>query len=324
MKTALITGITGQDGKYLAELLLSKNYKVVGLVSSDRQAPSAAFSANFPDIEIRTVDFQDAVDLDKVMTQYAPNEFYNLVAASSVKYSFGHPIETAKITAFAPQYLLEVLRNHDIGKEIRFYQASSSEMYGDTAENPKTEETKFAPRSPYAVAKVFAHQTCKLYRDAYGMFVSCGILFNHESIYRSEDYVSRKISHEIARIALGKKESFTLGALTPRRDWGFAGDYVEAMWLMLQHSVPDDFIIASGESHSVLDFLNQAAVAANLPKPGIEYIHSDPELLRPLEIEASLGDPSKAKRDLKWNPKVSFDDLVKMMVTHDLEVESKK
>ena len=318
----MITGITGQDGRYLSQLLLEKNYHVIGLVANGRDVSQTSFVKDFPNIELRTVDFHDLSNLDALISQYRPNEFYNLVAASSVKYSFEFPLETAQITAMAPVRILEVLRNHKATQEIRFYQASTSEMFGDRSKNPKSEESEFAPRSPYAIAKLFAHQSCKLYREAYGIFVSCGILFNHESVYRSENFVSRKISREVARIATGKQKTFTLGALTPRRDWGYAGDYVEAMWLMLQHETPSDYVVASGESHSVLEFVIEALKVAGLSNEPMEYVQSGLEFRRPLEIEASLGDATKARNELGWRPKVTFEKLVEMMVTHDIELES--
>lgn len=323
MKNAIITGITGQDGRYLSKLLIEKNYRVIGLIAQGREATKSSFEKDFPDVELQVTDFQDSSDLDALISRYRPDEFYNLVAASSVKHSFQYPFETAQITAMAPVRILEVLRNHKAEQQIRFYQASSSEMFGDRSQNPKSEESEFAPKSPYAIAKLFAHQSCELYREAYGLYVSCGILFNHESVYRSEDFVSRKITREIARIVTGKKKTFNLGALTPRRDWGFAGDYVEAMWLMLQHDTADNYVVATGESHSVLEFVTEALKVAGLPNEPMEFVRTDPELTRPLEIEASLGDSTKARSELGWRPKVTFEKLVEMMVMHDIELETK-
>jgi GDPmannose 4,6-dehydratase len=239
-----------------------------------------------------------------------------------VKYSFDHPFETAQITAIAPVRILEVLRHIRSTKDIKFYQASSSEMFGNGPSCGKTEASEFFPTSPYAVSKLFAHQTCQIYKNAYGIFIACGILFNHESSYRSEKFVSRKISKEVARIATGKKDKMVLGSLTPRRDWGFAGDYVEAMWLMLQHENPENYIIASGKSHSVFDFAAAALKSAGLTGDPMNYIETDSTLVRPLEIEASWGDSTKARTELGWQPKVSFEKLVEMMVAHDIELES--
>lgn len=322
MKTAIITGITGQDGRFLSKLLLAKSYHVIGLVAIDRIGKIDEMLDEFMNIEIRGVDFKDSDNLLKAIEDYSPDELYNLVAASSVKYSFDNPFETVEITAMTPIRILEVLRRNSRLKDLRFYQASSSEMFGNSIISKKSEKSEFLPSSPYAIAKLFAHQTCQVYRKAYGMFISCGILFNHESFYRSEDFVSRKISRQVARIATGKSEKITLGSLTPFRDWGFAGDYVEAMWLMLQHDVPDDFIIASGKPHSVLEFASEALRVAGLQGDPRSYIETDSKLTRPLEIAANWGDATKAKDELGWEPKVSFEELVKMMVLRDIEIES--
>jgi GDPmannose 4,6-dehydratase len=322
MKTAIITGVTGQDGRFLSELLLNKGYSVVGLVSPDRIKLNGDLANSFSKVDLRAVDFTDSVALSRVIAEVQPDEFYNLVAASSVKYSFDHPFETAQITAIAPVRILEVLRHIRSTKDIKFYQASSSEMFGNGPSCGKTEASEFFPTSPYAVSKLFAHQTCQIYKNAYGIFIACGILFNHESSYRSEKFVSRKISKEVARIATGKKDKMVLGSLTPRRDWGFAGDYVEAMWLMLQHENPENYIIASGKSHSVFDFAAAALKSAGLTGDPMNYIETDSTLVRPLEIEASWGDSTKARTELGWQPKVSFEKLVEMMVAHDIELES--
>jgi GDPmannose 4,6-dehydratase len=321
MKTAIITGITGQDGRFLSQLLLAKDYHVIGLVASNRMKKNSQLAEDFAEIELREVDFKDSDDLFHAISDYRPDELYNLVAASSVKYSFDHPFDTAEITAMTPIRILEVLRKSSSLKDLRFYQASSSEMFGNSATSRKSEESEFAPTSPYAIAKLFAHQSCQVYRKAYGMFISCGILFNHESSYRSEDFVSRKISRQVARIVTGQSEKLTLGSLTPYRDWGFAGDYVEAMWLMLQHDKPDDFIVASGKPHSVLDFASEALQVAGLPGDPHSYIETDSKFIRPLEISANWGDASKAREELGWQPKVSFEELVKMMVLKDIEIE---
>ena len=322
MKTAIITGITGQDGRFLAEFLLIKGYRVVGLVSPDRIRHDEEWENSFSQVELLAIDFNDSKALSRVIMEVQPDEFYNLVAASSVKYSFDHPFETAQITAMVPVRILEILRHIKAKKDVRFYQASSSEMFGNSAGNAKTEESAFSPTSPYAVSKLFAHQTCQIYKNAYEMFISCGILFNHESSLRSEKFVSRKISREVARIATGKKEKMVLGSLTPRRDWGFAGDYVEAMWLMLQRESPENYIIATGKSHSVFDFAVTALRAAGLTEDPMSYIVTDPALVRPLEIETSWGDATKAHAEMGWKPKISFEKLVGMMVEHDIKLES--
>lgn len=322
MKTAIVTGVTGQDGHFLATLLLNKGYRVVGLVSADRIVQSAEWEKSFSEIELKAVDFNDSISLENAIIGIRPDEFYNLAAISSVKYSFDHPFETAKITALMPVRILEILRNNHELKKVRFYQASSSEMFGNGVSGLKNEDSEFFPTSPYAVSKLFAHQTCQMYRKAYGMFVSCGILFNHESSLRSEQFVSRKITRDVARIVTGKKEKIVLGSLSPRRDWGYAGDYVEAMWLMLQHERPENYIIASGKSHSVFDFAATAIKAAGLTGDPMSYIETDSTLIRPLEIEATWGDTSKALKDLGWKPKVSFEELIQKMVAFDIEIES--
>lgn len=324
MKTAIITGVTGQDGRFLSRFLLEKSYRVVGLVSADRVRVDEEWTNNYSEVEIVPVDFNDSIVLKNIINQVQPNEFYNLVAASSVKYSFDYPFETAQITAMAPVRMLEILRESSAMKDVRFYQASSSEMFGNSSSSIKTENSDFLPASPYAVSKLFAHQTCQLYREAYEMFISCGILFNHESPLRDEKFVSRKITSQVAKIATGKKEKLTLGSLYPRRDWGFAGDYVEAMWLMLQQPNPDDFVVASGKAHSVLDFAAIALKVAGLGGDPMDYIETDSMLIRPLEIEATWGDASKARSVLKWEPKVSFEKLIEMMVTYDIDLEMKK
>ena len=321
MKTAIITGITGQDGRFLSKLLLSKNYHVVGLIAPNRVVSTMQLASDFSQIEMREVDFKDSSSLSDVILDYKPDEFYNLVAASSVKYSFDNPFDTAEITAMTPIRILEVLRKSSQLKDVRFYQASSSEMYGNSTTSRKSEESEFAPTSPYAIAKLFAHHNCQVYRKAYGMFISCGILFNHESTYRTDSFVSRKISRQIAQIVTGKIDKLTLGSLTPCRDWGFAGDYVEAMWLMLQHEKPDDFIVASGKSHSVLDFATEALQVAGLTGDPLNFIETDSKFIRPLEIKSNWGDASKAREELGWEPKVSFEELVRMMVLNDLNIE---
>jgi GDPmannose 4,6-dehydratase len=323
MKTAIITGVTGQDGRFLATFLISKGYRVVGLVSTGRIIQSTDWAKNFPEVELIAVDFNDSNSLANAILRVCPDEFYNLAAASSVKYSFDHPFETAQITAMMPVRILEILRNNQELGNVKFYQASSSEMFGNSATGQKNEDSEFFPTSPYAVSKLFAHQTCQMYRKAYGMFISCGILFNHESSLRSENFVSRKITRDVARIVTGKKRKITLGSLSPRRDWGYAGDYVEAMWLMLQHERPENYIIATGKSHSVFEFAATAIKAAGLTSDPMSYIETDSTLIRPLEIEATWGDASKALEDLGWKPKVSFEELIQKMVAFDIDMETR-
>ena len=323
MKTAIITGVTGQDGRFLASLLLDKGYRVVGLVSADRVKQDAIWAKSFSEVQLVAVDFNNSNSLMRVILEAHPDEFYNLAAASSVKYSFDYPFETAQITAMMPVRILEILRNIKELKDIKFYQASSSEMFGNGPMGQKNEESEFFPTSPYAVSKLFAHQTCQLYRKAYGMFITCGILFNHESSLRSEKFVSRKITRDVARIATGKKEKIILGSLSPRRDWGYAGDYVEAMWMMLQHESPENYVIASGKSHSVLDFAVTAIKAAGLTGDPMNYIETNATFVRPLEIEATWGDASKAHKDLGWQPKISFEELIDKMVAFDIDLETK-
>lgn len=320
MKIALISGVSGQDGHLLSRLLLDLDYKVIGLASSSRNAKIADDISNKPNFSLVSIDYNDPEIFEKVIEHYRPNEIYNLAAVSSVKFSFDHPYETAQITGFTPVRFLEAIRKSTRLTEIKFYQASSSEMFGNGKLEKKSEDSPFKPNSPYAVSKLFAHQTCNMYREAYGMFVSCGILFNHESILRTEQFVSRKITMEVARIAAGHKEKLILGSLHPRRDWGYAGDYVSAMWKMLQHGTPDDFVIATGKSHSVLEFASLALKYAGLTGDPMNFIETDSSLIRPLEIEGTFGDSTKARELLNWKPTIGFNELVKTMVTHDMKL----
>ncbi len=319
MKTALITGITGQDGFHLTDLLLSKNYKIYGLLNGQRNSRAFEFAKKFPNVELIEGDLTDFSSLIRSIDISKPNEIYNLGAISFVGLSFKQPELTADVTGLGPLRLLEAIRTLGMEKEIRFYQASSSEMFGKVQQVPQTEITNFYPRSPYGVAKVYAHQICVNYRESYGMHVSCGILFNHEGEYRGEEFVTRKITKGVADIVNNRIKKIKLGTLDPRRDWGYAGDYVEAMWLMLQQQIPDDYVIATGVTHSVREFLELAVTSAGLKGKAEDYVEIDSTLKRPAEVDLLIGDATKAKNILGWTPKVNFEDLVKKMVDYDLE-----
>ena len=322
MTTALITGVTGQDGHHLAKFLLSKNYRVVGLVNGQRNSREESFSRLFPEVELVRGDLTDFASLLKVVSDISPDEIYNLGAISFVGMSFEQPELTANITGLGALRLLEAVRKAGFTKSTKIYQASSSEMFGKVRQTPQTELTPFHPRSPYGVAKTFAHYTCVNYREAYDMFTSCGILFNHEGEYRGHEFVTRKITSNVAKIKLGKQKRFSLGDLSPRRDWGYAGDYVEAMWLMLQQDKAEDYVIATGKTHKVSDFLEAALRAAGLNGAIEDYVDFDEQMIRPAEVDLLVGDASKAKNNLNWVSKTSFDELVGLMVENDLKIES--
>ena len=324
MKTALITGITGQDGHHLTKLLLQKKYRVIGVVNGQRNSRQESFVELFPEVELLQGDLTDFSSLLNIVDLAQPNEIYNLGAISFVGLSFKQPELTANVTGLGMLRLLEAVRKIDKSNSIRIYQASSSEMFGKVRETPQTELTPFYPRSPYGVAKTFAHYSCVNYREAYGMHISSGILFNHEGEYRGHEFVTRKITSNIAKIKLGIQDSFTLGDLSPQRDWGYAGDYVEAMWKMTQQEKPDDFVIATGQTRTVRDFIVAALEAAGL-KPDVEkYVSYDQTMKRPSEVDLLVGDASKAKRELDWEPKTTFAELVGLMVENDLRVESRQ
>jgi len=315
MPTAVITGITGQDGSYLAELLLEKGYRVVGLV---RRASTENFEriAHVRDrIDLRQADLLDQLSLIDVLRDVRPDEIYNLAAMSFVPTSWAQPVLTAEFDAVGVTRLLEAVRL--VSKDARFYQASSSEMFGRVRAVPQTETTPFYPRSPYGVAKVYGHHITVNYRESYGLFTSSGILFNHESPRRGREFVTRKISDGVARIRLGLATELRLGNLAAKRDWGFAGDYVEAMWRMLQEPAGDDFVIATGVTHTVQDAVEIAFAAADLDWR--RHVREDPALIRPAEVDLLLGDATKARTRLGWTPRVSFQDLMEMMVRADLE-----
>ncbi len=316
MPTALITGVTGQDGSYLAELLLEHGYRVVGMV---RRTSTLNFHriAHIQDrIELVPGDLSDQVSLIHILEEYQPEEVYNLAAQSFVQTSWNQPVFTGDVTALGVTRVLDAIRI--VNPQIRMYQASSSEMFGKVVEVPQRETTPFYPRSPYGVAKVYGHWITVNYRESYNLHATSGILFNHESPRRGLEFVTRKISHQAARIKLGLADELRLGNLDARRDWGFAGDYVRAMWLMLQRDTPDDYVVATGETHSVEEFLNVAF--SHLDLDWKEYVVQDERFMRPAEVDLLVGDPSKAGRDLGWEPSVSFTELVKMMVDADLRL----
>lgn len=319
---ALITGITGQDGSYLTEFLLKKGYEVYGLIRRSSSFNTARVDHLYQDLHEKNVrlkllygDLNDASSLNRVIKTVKPDEIYNLGAQSHVKVSFEIPEYTAETVAIGVTRLLEAIR--DSGIRTKFYQASSSEMFGNTTQHFQNEKTPFCPRSPYAAAKVYAYWMTVNYREAYDMFACNGILFNHESPRRGETFVTRKITMALARIKYGAQKKLYLGNLDAKRDWGFAGDYVEAMWLMLQQSKPDDYVIATGHTHSVREFLEQAFGYAGLDWK--KYVQIDKRYFRPTEVDYLLGDSSRARKKLRWKPKVDFKQLVRMMVDSDMK-----
>jgi GDPmannose 4,6-dehydratase len=341
-KRALITGITGQDGSYLAELLLGKGYEVWGIIRRSSSFNTGRIDHLYQDphdpdvrLHLRFGDLSDASVLNRVLKESQPHEIYNLGAQSHVKVSFEIPEYTSDVTGLGCVRLLEAMR--ELQLQSRFYEASSSEVFGKVVETPQSETTPFYPRSPYACAKAYAFHITRNYREAHGMFAVNGILFNHESPRRGQTFVTRKITRAVAKIANGKQDKLYLGNLNAKRDWGFAGDYVEAMWKILQLDQPEDFVIATGETHSVREFCELAFAQVNLPlkwrgegkieegigPDGRTLVAVDPQYFRPAEVEFLLGDASKAKRLLGWEPKVSFAELVQMMVKHDLAAVSR-
>ncbi len=317
MKIALITGITGQDGSYLAELLLRKNYKVVGIKRRTSIISTSRIDHLFhnPRFIVEYGNMNDSGCLHRLLIKHQPDEIYNLAAQSHVRVSFETPEETSEFVAMGTLRFLEAVRN--TCPSAKFYQASSSEMFGDNPENPQSEITRLMPASPYACAKVFAHNICRNYRESYGMHISSGILFNHESPRRGETFVTRKITTAAAKIKMGLQEKLYLGNLEAKRDWGFAGDYVKAMWLMLQQEHPDDYVVATGKTYSVQQFLETTFEIAGLKIE--DHVKIDQRLFRPHEVPLLLGDPTKAKEKLGWTPNTSFKQLVEMMYKSDLE-----
>ena len=320
MPTALITGINGQDGSYLAELLLKKGYQVVGMVRRSSTVTFERIEHIQDDIQIVQGDLHDQSSMVAVLEEHKPDEVYNLAAQSFVPTSWSQPLLTAEVTGLGVARMLEAIRL--VNSKIRFYQASSSEMFGKVLEVPQSETTPFYPRSPYGVAKVYGHWITINYRESFDMFATSGILFNHESPRRGLEFVTRKISATVAKIKLGLTKELRLGNLESQRDWGFAGDYVEAMWLMLQQPEPDNFVIGTGETHAVREFCEVAFGRVNLDYR--DYVVQDPRFYRPAEVDLLISDPSKARSVLGWEPQVSFRELVEMMVDADLQRFSKK
>jgi GDPmannose 4,6-dehydratase len=314
MKTALITGITGQDGSYLAEFLLAKGYRVVGIVRRSSTTPYERIAHLVDRVELLSADLLDQTSLMDAMEEVRPDEIYNLAAQSFVATSWTQPVLTGEFTALGVTRLLEAMRR--TVPKARFYQASSSEMFGKVQETPQREATPFYPRSPYGVAKVYGHWITVNYRESFGLFAASGILFNHESPRRGLEFVTRKVTDAVARIKLGRATELRLGTLDARRDWGFAGDYVDAMWRMLQTDAPDDFVIGTGETWSVRQLCEEAFSHADLDWKA--YVKQDPRFNRPAEVELLVADPSKARRELGWEPTVKFVALVRMMVDADL------
>jgi len=322
-KRALITGVTGQDGQLLAGFLLDKGCQVFGLMRGQNNPKRELIERQFPAVDLVEGDLTDMSSLIAALELCQPDEVYNLGAISFVKLSFNQPELTGNITALGALRILEAIRIVDTNRRMRFYQASSSEMFGKVREVPQTELTPFHPRSPYGVAKVYAHYMTVNYRESYDMFACSGMLFNHESEVRGHEFVTRKISSSVARIHLGLQQDLTLGNLDSERDWGYAGDYVEAMWMMLQQDEADDFVIATGETHSIRDFLNLAFAEVGIDD-WTPYVKQDPRYMRPAEVDQLVGDASKAREKLGWRPKVLFPELVKRMVDADIELEKRK
>jgi len=320
MTTAIITGITGQDGSYLAEFLLSKGYKVVGMVRRSSTVTFERINHIQDDVTLIQGDLHDQSSLVDVVETYRPDEVYNLAAQSFVPTSWNQPVLTGEVTALGVTRLLEAIRL--VNPKTRFYQASSSEMFGKVREVPQTEHTPYYPRSPYGVAKVYGHWITVNYRESYDLFAVSGILFNHESPRRGLEFVTRKISNGVARIKLGLAKELRLGNLEARRDWGFAGDYVEAMWMMLQTEKPDDYVVGTGQTHAVRELCDLAFRFVGLNYQ--DYVVQDSRFYRPAEVDHLVADPSKVNQELKWSPKVDFEGLVQMMVEADLKRQAQE
>ena len=325
MARALITGITGQDGQHLAEFLHSKGYEVFGMIKGQNNPRAELLREEFPYVELVSGDLTDLPSLVSTLERAQPTEIYNLGAISFVHFSWTQAELTANTTGLGVLRMLEAIRmvGGAQNNPMRFYQASSSEMFGKVREVPQTELTPFHPRSPYGCAKVFGHDITVNYRESYGMYACSGILFNHEGPRRGLEFVTRKISNAVARIKLGVQQDISLGNLDAKRDWGYAGDYVKAMWLMLQQDEPDDYVVATGETHSIEEFLELAFAEVGIAD-WHPYVTQDPKFFRPAEVDLLIGDPTKAKTKLGWTPEVDFPHLVKMMVENDLRIESAK
>ena len=325
MPRALITGITGQDGQHLAEFLNTKGYEVFGLVKGQANPKAELIQREFPFVELVSGDLTDLPSLIKAVEFAQPDEVYNLGAVSFVAMSFTQAELTANVTGLGVLRMLDAVRivgGHS-GNPIRFYQASSSEMFGKVRETPQTERTPFHPRSPYGCAKVFGHDITVNYRESYDMFACSGILFNHEGPRRGLEFVTRKVSQAAARIKLGLQDTLVMGTLDSKRDWGYAGDYVKAMWLMLQQDEPDDYVVATGETHSVAEFVERAFAEVGIEN-WKDYVQQDPKFFRPAEVDLLIGDASKAREQLGWEPEVDFPTLVRLMVENDLKLEAAK
>ena len=323
-KVAFITGITGQDGYYLSKFLLEKGYIIHGIIrrsSSINTERIDSLIAEYKNEKLFNLYYSDLLDpssLTNLINKIEPDEIYNLAAQSHVAVSFKNPLYTTEVGTSGTATILEAVKTLNQKKDVRYYQASSSEMYGGVGQQFLNEESKFQPKSPYAAAKLFSYEMTKIYRDSYGIFASNGILFNHESPHRGETFVTRKITRAVGRIAAGLQSKLTLGNLDASRDWGFAGDYVEGMWMMLQHSKPDDWVLATGETHTVKEFLQKSFSCINLDYE--DYVLSSKDYFRPNEVNYLLGDSSKASKELGWKPKTSFDELVNMMVESDIKL----
>jgi GDPmannose 4,6-dehydratase len=322
MPVALVTGISGQDGIHLGQFLIEKGYEVYGMINGQKDDKVSLTRKKLPNIKLISGDLTDSSSLIAALQTVQPDEIYNLGAVSFVALSFSQPELVSNVTGLGTLRLLEAIRILNMEDKIKFYQASSSEMFGAVKEVPQNESTPFNPRSPYAVAKAFAHQIVVNYREAYKIFGSCGILFNHEGPNRGYEFVSRKITQAIARISLGLQSEIRLGNIESKRDWGYAGDYVEAMWLMLQQDNPDDFVVATGKTRSVREFLETAFKSVNIQNGIEKYVKFDNRFLRPSDVPLLIGDSTKAKEKLGWAPKVSFEEMVHMMVENDLRIES--
>ncbi len=324
-RTALVTGITGQDGGHLAQLLHEEGYEVFGVIRGQNNPRRESVVREFPYVKLMEGDLTDPTSMVRAVEAAQPDELYNLAAISHVGYSFKNPFLTGAVTGNGVLNVLEAVRVAGLADKTKIYQASTSEMFGGLDYNRPgagyNEDSLFHPRSPYGVAKLYAHWIAKNYRESYGMFISCGILFNHEGERRGVEFVTRKITHAVARIKLGLQDKIELGDLWPKRDWGYAGDYVRGMWLMMQHHQPDDFVLASGETHSIEEFLTLAFAEIGIDdwRP---YVVQNPEFMRPAEVDILLGDPTKAERELGWRREVDFPGLVARMVAHDLALIS--